>query len=82
VLAADRLRRFFLRISLFWAAVNLLNGTAALWMLLHASVGAFLLGRSLASAVLTVAAIAWSVRVFRRSLRAEGLELRWGASAT
>jgi hypothetical protein len=74
-----RFQRFLLRISLLWGVVFVTNGTATLWLLLHRSVGEFLVVKSLASGGLTVLAIAASYLWFRVSLRSENVELRWGA---
>lgn len=75
--AHHRVRRFFLQISLLWALVYLVNGAATLALLLTSSVGTFLVMKTLASTLLTVTAVAVSFLWFRRSLRQEGVVLRW-----
>ena len=77
LLAHRRMRRFFLEISLLWALVYLANGAATLALLLTSSVGTFLVMKTLTSTLMTVAAIGASFAWFRRSLRDEGLVLRW-----
>lgn len=74
---SDRMHRFFLRISLLWSVVYLINGAATLFLLMSQSVGAFLVIKTVASAALTVTAIGVSYLYFRRSMRHEGVVLRW-----
>jgi hypothetical protein len=65
----DRVRQFFLRISLLWSLVFLVNSLISLWLLLHQSIGFFLWVRTSFVAVLGAAAVAVSVLGFRRLLR-------------
>lgn len=74
------LRRFFLRISLLWALVYAVNGATTLVLLLTSSLGTFLVMRTAASTALTVGAIACSYVWFRKSLRSEGVVLRWATT--
>jgi hypothetical protein len=69
VLRHERVRRFFARITLLWAFVLLTNSTVSIWLLLHQSVGTYLLVRTTAVAVITGLAVAISVYAFRRVLR-------------
>jgi hypothetical protein len=64
----DRVRQFFLRISLLWSLVFLVNSLISLWLLLHQSIGFFLWVRTSIVAVLGAAAVAVSVLGFRRLL--------------
>jgi hypothetical protein len=66
-------RQFFLRISLLWALTGFVNVALALWLQLSQPVGTFVLVKSLASASLTVTAIAVSVVWFKRSMLRHGL---------
>lgn len=66
LLAHDRVRRFFLRISLLWAGVFLANAGISLWLLVSQSLATFLWTRTVASLVLTAAAVAVSTLAFRR----------------
>ncbi|HZT66896.1 MAG TPA: VC0807 family protein [Acidimicrobiales bacterium] len=73
-------RRFFLRISLLWAFIYLVNGMTTLLLLLRSSLPTFLVMRTVSSTTLTICAIALSYVWFMRSLRAEGVALRWARS--
>ena len=75
-----RVKRFFLQISLLWALVYAINGALTLSLLLTSSLGPFLVLRTTASTALTVLAIAASFLWFRRSLRDEGVVLRWAGA--
>ena len=66
LLAHAGVRRFFHRISLLWAGVFLANAGISLWLLVSQSLATFLWTRTLASAVLTVGAVAISTWAFRR----------------
>jgi uncharacterized membrane protein len=66
LLARDGVRRFFHRISLLWAGVFLANAGISLWLLVSQSLTTFLWTRTVASLVLTGAAIAISTMAFRR----------------
>jgi uncharacterized membrane protein len=66
LLAHDGVRRFFLRISLLWAGVFLANAGISLWLLVSQSLTTFLWTRTVASLVLTGAAVVVSTMAFRR----------------
>ena len=68
-LAHIRVRQFFLRISLLWSLVFLVNAAISLWMLFHESIGTYLWVRTPLVAGLGAAAVAVSVLGFRRCLR-------------
>jgi hypothetical protein len=72
-----RVRRIFLQISLLWALVYAVNGTATLALLLTSSLGTFLVARTAMSSALSLGAIACSYLWFRNSLRREGVTLHW-----
>jgi hypothetical protein len=72
-MADSRVRQFFLRISLLWALTGFINAALALWLQVSQSVGAFVLIKTLASASLTITAIAVSVVWFKRSMLRHGL---------
>jgi intracellular septation protein A len=78
VLNRRAVRRFFTRVTVLWALVNIANGSTALWALLSSSLGGVLLARTFGSLTVAAAAILLSYVWFRRSLRVEGLTLRWG----
>ncbi|GGL15282.1 hypothetical protein Sme01_70150 [Sphaerisporangium melleum] len=68
VLRHERVRRFFARITLLWAFVLLANSAVSIWLLLHQSIGTYLLVRTSVVAAISGAAIAVSVYAFRRML--------------
>ena len=80
VLANPFVRRFFSRVTVLWAFVQLANAAMAIWLLLSQPVGIFMAARTAISAGLTVAAIGWSTLWFRRTLRIGGLSVRAGRS--
>lgn len=75
-----RVKQFFLRISLLWAVVYVVNGVMTLMLLLTSSLGTFLVLRTATSTALTVCAIGTSFLWFRSSLRDEGVVLRWATA--
>jgi len=76
-----RVKRFFLRISLLWAFTYLVNGTTMIYLLTQQSISTYLMVRSFVSLTLTASAIAASSLYFFRSLKDEGIVLRWHKSA-
>ncbi|MFN8035517.1 MAG: VC0807 family protein [Acidimicrobiia bacterium] len=72
-LADDRVRRFFLRITLLWAFTQFANAGITLWLLTTQSVATFVVARSVVSATCTGAAILASTLWFKRSMHAHGL---------
>jgi hypothetical protein len=76
-------RRFFLRISLLWAAVLLANAALGVWLVLSQSVEVIALVRPATASALTVTAIGASIWHFRRSLAVHEPHvrlLRWRAA--
>ncbi|GAA4146092.1 hypothetical protein GCM10022416_38320 [Actinomadura keratinilytica] len=65
----ERVRRFFLRISLLWSLVFFANALISLWMLFNESIGTYLWVRTGLVTALGAAAAAVSVWGFRRCLR-------------
>lgn len=74
------MRRFFLQISILWALVLLANTGFVLYLLLTSSVSAFVVERTATSWVLTAAGVVFSVLWFRRTMRRDGVRVRWGGS--
>lgn len=64
----ERVRQFFLRISLLWSLVFATNASISLWMLFHESIATYLWVRTGLVAALGAAAVAVSVAGFRRCL--------------
>jgi hypothetical protein len=65
----ERVRRFFLRISLLWSLVFAVNAAISLWMLFNESIGTYLWVRTSLVAGLGAAAVGISILGFRRCLR-------------
>jgi hypothetical protein len=62
-------RAFFLRISLLWAVVLLVNAALTIWLALSQSVQVIAVARPLAAGMLTLSAIVASAWHFQRSVR-------------
>lgn len=69
VLKHERVRRFFVRITLLWAFVLLANSTVSIWLALHEPLGTFMVLRTSSVAVISGLAIAFSLLAFKRILR-------------
>lgn len=69
VLRHERVRRFFARITLLWAFVLLANSAVSIWLLLHQSIGTYLLVRTSVVAAISGVAVGVSIYAFRRVLR-------------
>jgi len=78
LLARPSVQRFFVRVSFLWAVAMFLNGAIVLTLLLTASTGTFPLARLGASTTLTAGAIALSITWFARSMRRDGVTVRFG----
>lgn len=76
---ADRLRTagFFHRTSMLWAVTYFVNAVGTVWLLTYASLGSFLLLKTLLSPLLTGVAIGATFLLFRRITRREGIRLAW-----
>ncbi|MCW2945537.1 MAG: hypothetical protein JWR24_2254 [Actinoallomurus sp.] len=68
-LAHERVRQFFLRISLLWSLVFTLNTALSLWLLFSQSIATYLWIRTTAVAFLGAIAVLISVWSFRRCVR-------------
>jgi hypothetical protein len=62
----ERVRRFFLRISLLWSLVFMVNAAISIWMLFNESIGTFLWVRTSLVAALGAVAVLVSVLGFQR----------------
>ena len=76
-----RASRFFRYASLMWAVVYGINAAGTVWLLVSSSLSSFMLLKTLLSPVLTGVAVAATYLVLRRTLRREGVHLRWGSAA-
>jgi hypothetical protein len=72
-------RRFFARITVLWAFVQLTNAALSLWLLVTQPVATYVVARATSSWLLTGAAILLSTLYFKRSMRRHGIAIRWGA---
>jgi hypothetical protein len=70
-------RRFFARITVLWAFVQLANAAVSIWLLITQPVGIYVLARSVTSWALTVAAVVLSTLYFKRSMRNHGITIHW-----
>ncbi len=70
-------RRFFLRISLLWTMILLLNAALSLWLLLSSSLAEFVLLRNAVSWGAMIGGIALSTWWFTRTLRGQSLRVQW-----
>jgi hypothetical protein len=80
LLSRPCIRRFFIRISLLWASVLMLNAGIVFWLLLSSSLRAFVLERTAVTWSLTIAAIFLSVTRFVAAMRRDGVTVEWGRS--
>jgi hypothetical protein len=78
LLARPRVRQFFVRVSLLWATVLMVNAGITLWLLLSSSLRTFMLERTAATWGLTALAIFLSVTWFIASMRKDGITVEWG----
>lgn len=69
VTAHPAVRRLHRRLTVLWALVFVVNGAIALWFLTSASVGTFLVGKTLSSGAAMLGAVGVSVVWFRRCIR-------------
>ena len=79
LLARPLVHRFFVRISVLWATVLLLNAGFVLWLLVTSSLHAFVLERAAVTYSMTACAIYVSIRQFVVMMRSDGITVQWGA---
>jgi hypothetical protein len=70
-------RRFFARITVLWAFVQLTNAAFSLWLLVTQPVGTYMVAKTAASWVLTGGAIVASTLYFKRSMHRHGIVVHW-----
>ena len=75
-------RRFFIRISVLWATVMMLNAGLVFWLLISSSLRSFVLERSLVTYGLTAIAIFISVTGFMAMMRHDGITVQWANNRT
>lgn len=79
LLTMPRVQQFFVRVSLLWATVLLVNTGLILWLLLSSSLTTFVLARTAITWGLTAGAIACSIFGFTSTMRRDGIIVQWGA---
>ena len=73
-------RRFFIRISVMWAAVLMLNAGLVLWLLMSTSLRSFVIERSLVTYGLTAVAIFFSITRFIAMMRRDNIRVEWASA--
>ena len=71
------MRTFFIRISLLWAGVFLINAAISLYLLLNQSVGTYVITKQALTSGIWVAAIATSTWYFVHLMRRHGIKPRF-----
>ena len=74
-------RRFFIRISVLWATVLMLNAGLVFWLLVSSSLRSFVLERSAVTYGLTAIAIFFSITGFTAMMRRDGITVQWATRA-
>jgi hypothetical protein len=72
-------RRFFIRISVLWASVLMLNAGLVFWFLVSSSLRSFVLERSAVTYGLTAIAIFLSITGFMAMMRRDGITVEWAS---
>jgi hypothetical protein len=75
-------RRFFIRISVLWASVLMLNAGLVFWLLVSSSLRSFVLERSAVTYGLTAFAIFVSITGFMAMMRRDGITVEWANART
>ncbi len=75
-------RRFFIRISVLWATVLMINAGLVFWLLVSSSLRSFVLERSAVTYGLTAIAIFISITGFVAMMRHDGITVEWANSRT
>lgn len=69
--------RFFTRLSIVWSVTYLINAIGTVWLLTHASLGGFIVLKSVLSPAVTLCAVLTSYAIFRFTVRHENVRIRW-----
>ena len=80
IMTRPLVRRFFIRISVLWAAVLMLNAGLVFWLLLSSSLRSFVLERSAVTYGLTAIAIFFSITRFMAMMRRDGITVEWATT--
>jgi intracellular septation protein A len=73
VLTDSRVREFFSRVSLMWAAVGFANALVMLWLLMSQGTTTYVVAQTMLSIGVTVACVVASLLWFRHSMTRHGL---------
>jgi len=73
-------RRFFIRISVLWATVLMLNAGFVFWLLVTSSLRSFVLERSAVTYGLTAVAIFFSITRFVATMRRDHVTVEWAST--
>jgi intracellular septation protein A len=77
IMGRPLVRRFFIRISVLWATVLMLNAGLVFWLLVSSSLRSFVLERSAVTYGLTAVAIFFSITRFVAMMRHDGITVEW-----
>ena len=69
--------RFFTRLSVVWSACYFINAAGTVWLLSTASLGGFIVLKSVLGPALTIIAVAASYLYFRVTVRDQNVRVRW-----
>lgn len=81
LLRQPRVQQFFVRVSLMWAGVLLVNSGIVAWLLVSSSLRSFVLERTAITWMLTAGAICASIYGFSATMRRGGCTVRWGTAS-
>ena len=76
-MASPPVRRFFARITVLWAFVQLTNAAFSIWLLMTQPVGTYYVAKTAGSWLLTGGAILASTAYFKWSMRRHGIAIQW-----
>ena len=79
IMTRPLVRRFFIRISILWATVLMLNAGLVFWLLVSSSLRSFVLERSAVTYGLTAIAIFFSITGFMAMMRQDGITVQWAS---
>ncbi|MGA2520357.1 MAG: VC0807 family protein [Acidimicrobiales bacterium] len=77
ILARPLVRRFFIRISVLWGTVLMLNAGLVFWLLVSTSLRSFVIERSVVTYGLTAVAIFLSITRFIAMMRRDNITVEW-----
>jgi hypothetical protein len=80
IMSRPLVRRFFIRISVLWATVLMLNAGLVFWLLVSSSLRSFVIERSAVTYGLTAIAIFFSITGFIAMMRHDGITVQWANS--